>query len=319
MEFITIVHPAQSLSAEFKRQAHSHAARVAHARARKVQVAHHIEEKKRKKKNVRGTVSSDNSSVEAPVAVARQHHNDHVETTPVTPRIIPGAFEHETLASFIVSLTTREQFLFHYYINVVVPQLCLQCPILEHLGRGHRSMRDNWVLYSSTDTDLLKGFLLAACRHLSVFQSEEEYTQLALQYKLSYVQSLREVISMGNPSLSRVAVARAMVLVFDEITLGDITMASNHVLGIIQIIKSGGGPQAVGLSDFLQMSLNSCIYGKRLLDWNPVLNCDSTFAEIQHIKWGYKLQVILVKLIEHEDDADVRVYFDRGSSWTLLS
>jgi hypothetical protein len=36
------------------------------------------------------------------------------ETRPQVPRVIPGAFEHEPLASFIRSLDSKEVFMFDY-------------------------------------------------------------------------------------------------------------------------------------------------------------------------------------------------------------
>lgn len=36
------------------------------------------------------------------------------ETRPLVPRAIPGAFEHEPLASFIRSLNSKEVFMFDY-------------------------------------------------------------------------------------------------------------------------------------------------------------------------------------------------------------
>lgn len=89
---------------------------------------------------------------------------------------------------------------------------------MKPLGGDHYYRRQNWILFSSTEVDLLKGFLLAVCRHLCMVQSEKECEQLAIQYKLTYVQSLREAISaIGLPS-SRTAVGKALVLSMDEVS-----------------------------------------------------------------------------------------------------
>ncbi|KAK7428597.1 hypothetical protein QQZ08_004858 [Neonectria magnoliae] len=108
---------------------------------------------------------------------------------------------------------------------------------------------------------------------------EKDFAQVAVQYKLSYVQSLRQTISAGSPSSNRTAVTKALVLAFDEIMIGDVPMATKHVLGAVNIVEIAGGPQALGLSDFVLQLLCTLIYGKRLLDWDPTLYCNSMFLK----------------------------------------
>lgn len=52
----------------------------------------------------------------------------------------------------------------------------------------------------------------------------------------------------------------------------DISMASNHLLGAINIIQPTGGSQVLGLSDLVRYILYNCVHAKRLLDWMPVLD-----------------------------------------------
>lgn len=92
------------------------------------------------------------------------------------------------------------------------------CPVLGFLGGYHEHMRNNWVLMSSMDLDLLRSFLLASCRHLSRVPLHEEYAELAVQYKLRFIHDLRQVISPGDISSSRIAVTRVLVLAFDEVS-----------------------------------------------------------------------------------------------------
>lgn len=80
-------------------------------------------------------------------------------------------------------------------------------------------MRKNWVLFSSTNTDLLRGFLLAGCRHLSLVHCDEKYAEIATRLKVTYIQGLRKMISPDNPSLARAAAARALILAFDDVRL----------------------------------------------------------------------------------------------------
>lgn len=103
--------------------------------------------------------------------------------------------------------------------QVVLPHLNLNCPVLKHVGESQEYMRQNWVFLSSTDTDFLRGFLLGACRHLTKVNMDENYVQIAIQYKLGYVQSLRKDIMANNEASKRVAITKALVLTLDEVRL----------------------------------------------------------------------------------------------------
>ncbi|KAI8711628.1 Aldo-ket-red domain-containing protein [Fusarium sp. LHS14.1] len=223
------------------------------------------------------------------------------ETRLLVPRAIPGAFEHEPLASFIRSLDSKEVFMFDYYVNVVVPYLDLHCPVMKHLGGDYHYRKQNWILFSSTEVELLKGFLLAACRHLYIVHLEKEFGQLAIQYKLNYVRSLRETISATGPASSRMAVTKALVLGIDEVSLmlrfkepmkgepwtdlateimlGDLSMAIKHVIAAAEIVHVAGGPQALGLSGIVQYILDRCLQGHRRENWDPLTDCDNEFMK----------------------------------------
>jgi hypothetical protein len=88
---------------------------------------------------------------------------------------------------------------------------------MKHLGGDYHYRKQNWILFSSTEIELLKGFLLAACRHLYIVHLEKEFGPLAIQYKLNYVRSLRETISATGPASGRMAVTKALVLSIDEV------------------------------------------------------------------------------------------------------
>lgn len=107
----------------------------------------------------------------------------------------------------------------HVDVQVVLPYLNFHCPVLKNMGESGEYMRKNWIFFSSTDTDFLQGFLLAACRHLSMVNLDGDYAQFAIQYKLRYIQSLRQAISSDNPSSCRIAVTKALVLTLDEVRL----------------------------------------------------------------------------------------------------
>lgn len=129
MEFITIVHPDQQDSPRLRRQAHSHAARTAHARARKARVAsHNAQQSKTDNKTDKKKKGAAPSQYGPDMPSA---HSVHVHTSlqalPVmtlfeaVPVSLPGRFEHEPLATFRRTLTAREHFLLDYCTSHLTP------------------------------------------------------------------------------------------------------------------------------------------------------------------------------------------------------
>ncbi|KXH26078.1 hypothetical protein CNYM01_02397 [Colletotrichum nymphaeae SA-01] len=270
MEFIVIVHPSQRRSARLKKQAHAHAARVTHARSRKRQAACHGDQDASIRVEGRGrSVISRQRAGEGMSRPQQDVLESRHLVEPLIPSTIPGAFEHEPLASFLKSSTAEERMLFFYYGQVMVPNMDLQCPILCYLGENFDHIRRNWLLCGSTDIDLLQGFLLAASRHLSLFHGEQ-WENWAAKFKLKHISDLRRALSSEDMSLRRTGVAKALVLSFDEIMLCDMHMASKHVRGAITIIRDSGGIDALGLSEIIRCVLFSCMFGKGLLDGQPL-------------------------------------------------
>lgn len=83
-------------------------------------------------------------------------------------------------------------------------------------------MKREWVRLTVTNTGSLDGIFLAACRHLLKTQEEQQqqyFKQLALQYKVSCLESLREAISIDPSSLiNDSAVAVGILLAYDEVS-----------------------------------------------------------------------------------------------------
>ena len=119
-----MVHPSQGGSAKLKRQAHSHAARVAHARARRLRVAEYVRKKKNAEQSEQpGEVETlrETQEIVAPLTY-KQDLTGHPEVTQSIPQLLSTAFEHEPLASFLVSLTYRERFMFDYCeFSLIIP------------------------------------------------------------------------------------------------------------------------------------------------------------------------------------------------------
>ena len=239
MEFITIVHPADKDSTELKRQAHSHAARMGHARSRRRRMA----DFRRQNENIDQCQSLSKQFLEyrdcdigfsnpSRISISRPNEG------PPIPKTISGAFEHEPLASFLKSLTSQEHFMFNYcellalmanksyqrssayvFLDVqnVVPDMIGNCSVMGYLDEHHQTFTENWMINSSTDECLLRGSLLVASRHLSLV-FPKEYAELAVRYKLKHVQALRDAISTGGLGASRRAVATALILTYDEVS-----------------------------------------------------------------------------------------------------
>lgn len=92
----------------------------------------------------------------------------------------------------------------------------LYCPLFNFFDHQPNYIK-NWVTYASTDLELLKGFLLTACRHLALDDSDKEYAEIAVQYKLTYVQSLQQHIAGESLAARRTAVTKALVLAMDDV------------------------------------------------------------------------------------------------------
>jgi hypothetical protein len=75
-----------------------------------------------------------------------------------------------------------------------------------------------WMFFIASDPIILRGFLLVACRHLSLVGLQDEYTQLATHYSLYYLQTLRRYIQSDDISLRREAVAITTILALDEVS-----------------------------------------------------------------------------------------------------
>lgn len=61
--------------------------------------------------------------------------------------------------------------------------------------------------------------------------------------------------------------------------LGDLDMAFKHILGAAEIIREAGGPETLGLSKFIRYVMYHCLHGGRLLAWNPLMGCSSSFMQ----------------------------------------
>ena len=80
-------------------------------------------------------------------------------------------------------------------------------------------MTKAWVPLALTDKGLICALLLAACRHLYEHcqqAQQQQFAQLAAQYKLTCVRSLREAIS-SELFFSDATITKAVMLAYDEV------------------------------------------------------------------------------------------------------
>lgn len=106
------------------------------------------------------------------------------------------------------------------YIDVraVIPYMNINCNRLRDPSRYVDLMTREWVRLTLTNIGSLTGVLLAACRHLLMHSELAHFTQLAIQYKLSCVQTLRKTIQVETPlMISDSTIALGVLLAFDEV------------------------------------------------------------------------------------------------------
>ncbi|KAF5669995.1 hypothetical protein FHETE_4678 [Fusarium heterosporum] len=230
MDFVIVSAPGQRPSAKTTRRVHSHAARAAHTRARRLRMAEHMKDKPTTKDG-------------PPIITTAEANPDLIRslemvlTSVSIPPTLDGNFESDPITLFRQILSPREHFMLNH----------------------------------STDAIILRGLLLVACRHLSLVGMQDEYTQLAMRYKLQYLRNLQSCILTEDLAMRREAIAMTTVLALDEMACGNHPMAAKHVLGAAKMIEAAGGIDKLGLNEVVRYSLCALLYGKRLLDWDPDL------------------------------------------------
>ena len=118
MEFINTISTEDD-GATLSRRAHSHAAKAAHARTRRLCMAQYMHQKstphmKADDEPQNRTKDSENVVSQAQDECKRIVSGPTSVTTQTLPKSIDGAFEHEPLAGFLRSLSDREHFLFDH-------------------------------------------------------------------------------------------------------------------------------------------------------------------------------------------------------------
>ncbi|PYI01598.1 hypothetical protein BO78DRAFT_246423 [Aspergillus sclerotiicarbonarius CBS 121057] len=221
-----------------QRIAHSHAARSAHARVRRLRTMQYQAQKQEKRRTLE-SITSSSDEIE---------HNAGLGIITVL-----SADRRDPFMSFARRLDPMEQFLFDNYVTVVIPMMrCNESAVFF----AQRMIR-LWVPTAIADSSLLNIVLLASCRHLSAEYGQGQqrqqctFQQLAFQYKSQSLQALRHAISAEMPLLSDSTVAKAIMLAYDELYVRDATMLKRHIDAAVEMVMLKGGPQTLGLDGLL--------------------------------------------------------------------
>ncbi|KAF2449261.1 hypothetical protein P171DRAFT_516997 [Karstenula rhodostoma CBS 690.94] len=246
IQFIVVSDPTNATSTNSPQKAHSHAARIAHARTRLARTAEY-----NARRSYKADVPVDDKDRYQSKSGSATRLQLQLRSVP-SPLRSMSADRRDPFNSSATDLSPIECFLLDHYAQVVVPTLNIQCRNLKDLGESTERMLREWVRLALTDAVILQGILLAACRHLiergyQVWRFEE----LAAGYK---VRCLRDVIdAIGSEDLDMdVTFARIFTLANDEIWLGNLDMFRRHAAGAIKLVVMHGGPGRLGLNGYLQ-------------------------------------------------------------------
>ncbi|KAL2202332.1 hypothetical protein CC79DRAFT_1338394 [Sarocladium strictum] len=284
MEFITLSHPSQKSSATLQKAARSHAARVAHARAKKARKEVPEGPDQRPVKKVTPKPGSRHTTrLLRAVEYARVDTSARFSTGATagpwvdvtTPLSIFGAFQHEPIASFVNSLSHQERFAFDHYIRTVTFELEGRCPTYCK-GPKDKTEDSNWLPLTSLDIELLRGCILISSRQIALTYKNGSYEEMATKHKLRLVREVRGALFRENlagssqagsngAAVARSAVINALVLTLEEAVVGNSNLALVHLQGALDIVSAAGGVDALDLSHVVQHVLRSCETGLQLL------------------------------------------------------
>ncbi|CEJ53826.1 hypothetical protein PMG11_00167 [Penicillium brasilianum] len=186
-----------------RKLAHSHAARSAHAKARRLRtIQYQAQKRSAKQSDPAENCDEEGSPIEFP--------------TSQIIRNLP-ADRKDPFMSFATPLKPVEEMLFDHYVTVIVPLMRCEEPTLEFTERMTRT----WVPLARTDASLLDIIFLLSSRHLSAINTQSQqrsaYTQRAFHYKSTCLRILRDAISNEAPYFSDSTIAKAIMLAYDEV------------------------------------------------------------------------------------------------------
>lgn len=255
IQFIGSSYPGYTTWAEVERRAHSHAARTAHAKARRLRIISYQASKRKKIPKVSQQNKEQEDTLRHSVLLASDAIGVE-KSTLASPESLLASDRRDPFQSFARAFKPIEYFLLDHYVRGVLPYMNITCNKLKDPKTYLDLMTKEWVRLTLTNVGSLNGIFLAACRHLLQFQQQhqhEYYLQLATHYKLLCLQALREAIfSEKSSMISDSTVTVGILLAYDELQLGDISSFKCHSRGLIQMVEHNGGPQTMGANGFLE-------------------------------------------------------------------
>ncbi|KAL5350410.1 hypothetical protein ACLOAV_003978 [Pseudogymnoascus australis] len=235
IQFINTSHQGNVVSAGEQRRANSHAARIAHAKARRLRTIEYQASKAIQAPM--GSQEVEDQTIIAASGVVQPILDDTVEIEQSilpSPASLLASDRRDPFESFGRPFKPVEHFLLDYYVKVVIPHMDEKCNKL-------------------VDSQKYCGIFLAACRHLVEQQEQLKYLQLATQYKLYCIRALQNAISSEVSSLiSDGTVGIGILMAYDELWLGDISMTKCHLQGILKMTEHNGGMHTLGSNGFLE-------------------------------------------------------------------
>ncbi|KAL4978828.1 hypothetical protein BDW66DRAFT_4996 [Aspergillus desertorum] len=241
LQFIHNSAPGQSASstATQRKLARSHAARSTHARARRLRTIQYQAQKAQDAEKALG--GEDAQGPRYGLLHELSYHR------------------RDPFASSARRLRPMEQMFFDHYVTVVIP--FMRCNGLD--VEFYRRMTLSWIPLALSEDGLLDVLFLSACRHLNeCYQTRPQaapFSQMAFQYKLRLLASLREEISTETPHFTDASVMKAIMLAYDELWARDEATMRNHVEGAVKMVTLRGGPQTLGLDGFIERLLFSLL------------------------------------------------------------
>lgn len=215
LQFIITAPEAAISPTSQQRIARSHAARSAHARARRLRTSQYQAQKKREWLD--------------DVKCRLNRPTDIVTVLPASRK--------DPFTSFARVLKPLEQMLFdhcmfdqntNFAAEITIPKdVTAIIPIMRCTELAidfSQRMTSVWIPLALTEASLLDILFLASCRSLSASyhhakqeQQKQFFARLGFQYKLKSLQSLRGAISAETTVYSDSTVAKAIMLAYDEV------------------------------------------------------------------------------------------------------
>ncbi|KAJ5266845.1 hypothetical protein N7478_009653 [Penicillium angulare] len=257
LQFIITAPEAATSTTSQQRVARSHAARSAHARARRLRTSQYQAQKKREWLNdVNCRLNRPTNIVTALPASRKDPFTSFARLLQPLEQMLFDHCMFDRNTNFATVITIPKD------VTAIIPLMrCTELAI-----DFSQRMTGVWIPLALTEASLLDILFLASCRSLSASyhhpkqeQQKQLFTRLGFQYKLKSLQSLRGEISAETPVYSDSTVAKAIMLAYDELFIHNETMLKRHVDGAVKMVGLNGGPQTLGLDGLLEHLLSNLL------------------------------------------------------------